>query len=459
MDLYTYYACDAGNCCRNFEKIIELGTCPSQNGIYVFSNKFKIEMTNCTLNVATHNWPPLSVVSKDKKENKTLGIEQLLIEMGTAHLNLNLNYSVVHDTEVFGFILPNRSMTGVLKSIEENNAQLAFGSFILSANRASGLDYVWSHLVHRDYLTIFVPPTTLVEKWKSVYLGFHIHIWILVMIVFVIYSVLTASVSNRNEEDRVFCCRDPSIILYLWGFMVLNTSSVMQRRIKFRWILFGIIWFSFLMNGFYQSSLTSLITKRDTKQVIDSIKQLEESNLKPCISRVTRIHMKLTNLTIINDDEPQPNECDKTQKAFYTVESRSDYYTVSTFSKYKVILESFNETIPRIHTVKERYGPLIYGFFIYRGFPLTQKLHLYMLRLGETGHIDKVIRDVIPEYGETRNFDGSTTSTISLSDLRISFGLLVFGCTEKGNKTGGDPKRVLPSGIDGGTPIGRADVL
>ncbi|GBP77499.1 hypothetical protein EVAR_62575_1 [Eumeta japonica] len=427
MDLYTYGPCDAGNCCRNFEKIIELGACRSRNGIDVFSNKFKVDMKNCTLNVATHHWPPLSVISKGKDENKTLGIEQILIEMGTAHLNLNLNYSVVYDSEVFGFVLPNRSMTGVLKSIEENDAELAFGSFILSANRTSGLDYVWSYLVHRDYLAIFVPPTTLVEKWKSIYLGFHVHIWVMVVFVFVIFSVLSSSVSNRNEKDRVSCCRDPSIILYLWGFMVQNVSWIMQRRLQSSPILSGIIWFSFLMNGFYQSSLTSLITKRDTKQVIDSIKQLEESNLKPCLSTVTRIHMELTNITIINDDKSQPKECEGTNQAFYTVESRSDYYTVSTLAKHRVILESFNETIPRIHTVKERYAPLIYGFFVYRGFPLTHQLHLYMLRLGETGHIDKVIRDVIPEYGETRNFGGSTTSTISLSDLRIPFALLGFG--------------------------------
>ncbi|GBP96600.1 hypothetical protein EVAR_65153_1 [Eumeta japonica] len=427
MDLYTYGPCDAGNCCRNFEKIIELGACQYQNGIEVFSNKFKIEMKNCTLNVATHHWPPFSVISKKTEGKKTLGIEQILIEMGAAHLNLNLNYSVVYDTEVYGFVLPNRSMTGVLKSIEENDAELVFGSFILSANRASGLDYVWSHLVHRDFLAIFVPPTTLVEKWRAIYLSLHVHTWILLVFVFVIYSVLSSSVSNRTEKDFVLCCRDPSIILYLWGFMVQNVSWIMHRRLQSSPILFGIIWFSFLMNGFYQSSLTSLITKRDTKQVIDSIKQLEESNLKPCISTVTKIHMELTNMAIINGGNSQPKECEETDEAFYTMESRSDYYTVSTLAKYRVILDSFNQTIPRIHTVKERYAPLIYGFFVYRGFPLTHQLHLYMLRLGESGHIDKVIRDVIPEYGETRNFGGSTTSTISLSDLRIPFALLGFG--------------------------------
>ncbi|KOB75250.1 Uncharacterized protein OBRU01_07941 [Operophtera brumata] len=419
----TYYPFKDNNCGKKSE-VATIGDCKDIAHLILFKTD-EISLRNCTIKVAaTQDIPNFIFENRDYNEDgkSLIGLEQFVLEAIAAKEGIKLEYIIKNQEFGFGIVLQNYTATGLLAMLQNHDADIAAGGFILIRNRVLLFDFIWGY----NYAAFKVfTPAVGEEIWKDVYREFSSQTWILIVIAYCLVAVISTirgKLILRKSQNQM------CVALKLWGYLYLNTSSRLSKEKRFRIIMVFWLWFTFFVCNFYNTELYSLLTGRNQIKRQISSDRLRELPYDPCISLSSRTFF----LFALNQNLPEGRdipECKFTDTALDFVATQKNVYAIEmeyiyTLNEYKYTDGDGN---PMLDTWSFSINNVI-AMYLARGFPLKHKFQWYALRMYESGLLEEQLNKI----NRIKNRNPQPLHKVHfepmwLSDLRIHFCILLLG--------------------------------
>nr|AMM70640.1 ionotropic receptor 60a2b [Heliconius melpomene rosina] len=421
---YKYHAFDEGKCGQSINKIEEISDCRNLHSIRLNYTYLENKLRNCTITVAAFEDMP-NVIFQSKKVGKIpqwteKGLEQYIIDNIAQKENLTIKY--IYDlSHGNGVIFYNFTVTGVLSYLHNNTASVVIGGFALIKNRIKLFEYISGYCTYN--LCLFTP-ASVEETWKKVYQEFGISTWLLIGLTY-IFAAVVITLSRRfllGDEDRKI------IILKIWGYLYGQTDIVLIKTNKMKKIVIFWIWFTFFMTSFYNSALSSLLTR--TVKVNTKIDTTSLSALpwEPCISDATRTFYKFT----FNETFPGNTNanCKLSEDVLDTIANNVNYFGLDAdytyqMRKSKYVDENGNSKINSWHYPND----LMHAMYTTRGFPLHHKFQKYTTFHFESGLLQRQRAKIYHQLVTPSHHYKETFKILRLSDFRIHYAVLIIGYT------------------------------
>ena len=381
--LYTYNPFDNYACGKYYNDVISYGLCSNTTN-NLFPNKLVTGLRNCTFLVSVPHRPPYSMHPKLVEGDRiTEGAEQYLFQVLAELEHFNVNFSFYNSHGGYTTITHDMKVVGPFAKLINNETDVMMGSDLLVASRADAFTYLHGHLDYHDELRIFVKKASSVPNWKNVYLEFNSFVWCLLLIVYLIYSIIMIILLRAVDKTN--------IMLNLLKCLLPSGCNI-QMSSKVRWVFIIWVWFAYLMNSCYQSSLVSLTQTPIKEHQVSNEADLIRYNLKPCIGpRILEYFHSRDNIT-----SKMNHECPSSFKSLEKVSHSGDVFTLIQTSIYFYHKKNYSDDFGEspIYYFSKPYLKFIFGTFFYKGFPLSDKIRQNALRLRESGLAHKKFRDL-----------------------------------------------------------------
>ena len=419
--LYTYNPFDNYNCGRRYDTITRFGKCLQAQSHNLYPEKLVTGLQNCTLNVLITQWPPYTVLAGNESFSSPPalrnGVEPYLLNIIGEMLGFNLNLiNDYGDADEFSTVSADMQAAGSLKKIQDNEVDMHISGMILLPSRAAAFSYIYGHLVYTDEIRFVVQRAKNVRPWRNTYLEFELTVWLLLALSLVIYSILAIMLLRTDDKSYV--------VLILLDNLVLHGRNVKSGwAVKCVFIIW--MWFAYLVNSFYQSSLVSLTTHPALEYQISSEEDINYYQLKPCLSSIMgRYYLESVQSSTEFDDS---DVCHRLLGSVEAVAKSDNLYTLLLYGIYKYNEQDFFDDYgnPRVISLPKPYSKVIYAAYLYKGFPLIDKLCHKSIQLRENGLVEKGMRDM----NYLRKITHSFKQREFVGRLAIPWLIYAFGCT------------------------------
>lgn len=429
--VYSYFPYAEGRCGHEYNNTIKICECLHHNhgeiDVIELLRKFdKPVLKNCTLQIATHNFPPLVIMQPDPINEYAVGIERYLLEMLLESENIFWNYTYSPETRDFGHVSDNFSVSGVLETLYENEVDLVFGGFSLTRSRGLFFDFICTHLAFHDKYVGITRSAGFTERWKIVYIMFDFKIWLFLLFILILCAVVFTKVGkykiNVNNMFILECFN-------LFGSATLNVTLNLRNSISQNVIIIHWLWLIFFINCFYQTRLTSYSTYRSYKPQINSFMALNSRNLTPCLTDTVISFLHDSKFPIANEKYLGKDGCDSSDKILGKIADSSNKYTIMMYFRYLWWVTKHSKEKDRVHLMEQNIFNTLNAIFFKRGFPLLQRFTRKMLNLVENGFL-QTSKDfhIVKLHSSTSKIKGSLQiCLLKLEDLIIPFCLLCAG--------------------------------
>ncbi|XP_037968587.2 ionotropic receptor 25a-like [Plutella xylostella] len=423
--VYTYDLYKNNKCGRKYEREIDLGSC-EKLGPRINMVKSKISLRNCTINVCVTHAPPYSMTHVHG--NKILkGVDQCMLDILADIEDFRMNYTLLEDIESFSTVNEDNQATGLLSSLQDNTYDIVLNGMVLIDSRARAFNYLYGHTAFYDDVRVFVPVAPFIQKWKKVVIEFESTVWLMLLITFIVYSLVTVYVINNKYSYDKF-----SVVLKLWDNIFLHAGTKINGDGSVSSILISWVIFTFLVNSYYTTSLMSLITTHGYEYQVQSMDDLVRYNYVPCISSQLQTYLKSTSSLpqqyFVND-----TLCESFKSSLTITNNSVNRFTLVPYSYYVSKNNLFRDMEGRqtLFSFPKPLNKILSAVFLYKGFPNMDKLHLNTLRMKEGGHIEQCIFNSL--NGSSRNmylktrYANPEMYTIVLKDFIIPYFVLFTG--------------------------------
>lgn len=376
LDVYTYNPFENYACGKYYNRIIHFGNCLNATVKNLFPVKLVTGFRRCTIRAVAPHLPPYSIdPSRQKQGEKHLGLEQYAFHILSQLEEFKVNYTYMDFAEQFSDLDDNLKATGSFKLIQSNETDVLLGFTMLSSMRANAFDYLYKHIAFSDEHTTVVKKAGNVPVWKTMYMEFDQTVWTLLALAFICVLLVFLVILRVNDKTVIF--------FKLWDNL-LQHGHIYQCRSSLKTVLIAWIWFTFLVNAFYQSSLMSLTTNPAKSYQVSTIEDLVNLKYKPCISPALGEFLHaIADQNFSND----VNLC-KTMVRGMEVVSRVDGLftivplSIYNYNKYLFFDENGNDNIFHFHRPLNK---VIYATFLYKGWPMYERFDSITLRVREVG--------------------------------------------------------------------------
>lgn len=429
VSIYSYFPYAKGRCGRGYDSMVKICDCNQVKHFDIFAKLLvyqKPDLMNCTLHVATHDYPPFVIEIPNPLNKFAVGIETIFLETLAQMEKFYLNYTYLPEIYDFGDISDNFTVSGILEMLYENQVDIVFGGFSLNSRRSVFFDSVYTHLALADFVVMVVPNAHLVERWKIVCMVFNYYVWLLLLCSLLLCAILLSDFNNfltfRKESLRG--------LFDLFGSAVQNVTLGLGKYVFKNFIIISWMWFVFLVNYFYQTRLTSYSTYRAYKPQFDEL-TLRKYNITPCVPLDLTRFIKNSGLThLINDQYSDAVGCETSKRALYQVAETQTKYSLALYLRYLWWITRHPDKKNKIYVLKNNFYNSLYAFFFKRGFPLVRKFNLKMLRFVEFGFVQAIkgLHGIPDKSASEKEILGLfEIRTLQLRDLIVPFSILIGG--------------------------------
>lgn len=387
-ELYTYNPFENYGCGRYYSRIIGYGKCKRAQQKNLYPHKLFTGLENCTIKIVSPHWPPYSIDPLRRRKNSKnsyIGIEEFILREISVLEKFSINLTFTDDAETFTTITRDMSAIGPLYLLQENKADIIVGGMILTHPRAKAFSYIYGHLSFTEDIRYQVKISSTVPSWKNIYLEFQAIVWTLFILTFVMFFMIFIILVKPKDKGQV--------ILKMFAYLFLHGRKIGGNSFtKYLFIMW--IWFAYLINTYYQSSLVSLIANPSLNYQISNEIDLVKYNLKPCVSHGMRNY--LLSVENISLEKNEHEGCETMLESIKTVSKSNDIYTISLYSLYKYNIHKFFDEWgnPLVHSFDQPLSKIVYAIYLYKGFPMLEKLRVQVLRLRENGMIENYIKNM-----------------------------------------------------------------
>ncbi|XP_045532749.1 uncharacterized protein LOC123720254 [Pieris brassicae] len=375
LELFTYNPYDDFGCGKRYNRIIKLGHCKGQ---YLFFDKLNTDIRNCTFQALSAHMPPYSI-DPATNQSQYKGVEQYLLEIISDKEAFRINFTFKINSDEYTVIADNMSAVGPLSALQTGEADIITGGMLLTYQRAMVLGYLTGGVTFTDYLQLHVATAKLVSNLKNIYSEFQCWIWLALFIVFIVYSVLMYLIMRKRPKQ--------TIILKMFGFFLQQSSRVKGDRTNRLFIFW--IFFAYLINCFYQSSIVSFTLHPHLDYQISSMEDILDYGLKPCLSlSMRRILLGISYISLAKNNAL---DCERRVDSMNKVAESSNHFTVYLKSLFAYEETKYYDAFgkSKIYTIDYPRAQVLYAIYFYKGFPLPSKLQHLCRRVEEAGLINR----------------------------------------------------------------------
>lgn len=414
--LYSYNPFENYGCGKNYENIISYGKCSQADTKNLFPNKYVTGLKNCTFNLAIPHLPPYTVHPKnisDMPHSLTYGIEPYLLRLIGDKLGFSLNITLDND-DVESFTTVDAGRT--IQMLQDSKADVVLGGQLLVPSHAANFSYIFDLFPYVDEIRFLVRTAKLMPSWKTFYLEFDGMVWLLIALSLLLYSMVM--ILLLRVEDKSL------IVFKLLDTLTLHGCTInCHSTVKIVFILW--IWFAYLVNAFYQSSLFSLATNPPRQKQIATESDILQHKLKPCFSEVMQKY-EMESMESKHVYTPIPG-CKSAYDSINKVLNDQSYYTIFLYGLYQYNKQDFFDIYghDHIYPFKEAYSKVIYCMYFYKGFPFIHDIRVSSIRLREMGLVDKAMSDMIYLKNIKHHFHAHPYKP----RFSLPWYLYLFGCT------------------------------
>lgn len=386
-ELYTYNPLENHACGKFYNRITGFGKCSNVESIDLYPDKVVTGLRNCDFTVSCPHWPPYSInPARSDDKPYEMGAEQNIFHIMSEVERFKYKFVYNYDPEMFSTVSQNMSVSGPMTMLQTNHVDAMLGGLVLTQSRARMFCYVHGHLDQVEELRLMVKRASTTPAWKNFYLEFSTLVWTLILLVSVFYAAILLMMLRTQDKGHV--------VLVLLDYLFLHGSkfqaSQMVNVVFICWV-----WFAYLINCFYQSSLVSLTTKPSTEFQIEDEQTMFAHNLKPCISTVIKKVMSFEESTLAKslDNDTKDKSCDTFLNSIKTVSRSKDRFTATLYTIYLYYKQRFYDRYGSspMYSFSKPYTKVNYAIYLYKGFPMEERLQKLALRIRETGLTDKYL--------------------------------------------------------------------
>ncbi|XP_026732497.1 uncharacterized protein LOC113497235 [Trichoplusia ni] len=414
--LYAYNPFDNHACGKYYSDIISYGIC-SQTEMNLYPEKIGARLKNCTFLASLSHRPPFSIDPARTEGENLLGTEAYIFKvlMEKEQINFIMNYN--YNGDIFSTVAPNMTAIGPMNMLQNNETHVIVGGMMMVAARAAAFSYLGGYHDYNNEIRIIVKTASLIPIWKSVYIEFDITVWMLLFLTLIVYTMILIYVFRDMDKGQ--------LILDLLDNLLSHGRHIRSRTLV-KCLLLVWIWFAYLINTFYQSSLVSLTTDPSKEYQVADDKDLVEYRYEPCFSLALRNFLMSESVTNGSSFPPQRKGCHTTAEAMQTITKTKGFYTMVPNYVYLYNMKSFNNKWGEslIYPFEKPYARFLFCFYFYKGFPISKSLRLNARRMRESGLADKSLSDLY--------FKRSLKQRFSQKQFEVRFSLpwrvYVIGC-------------------------------
>ncbi|XP_052751650.1 ionotropic receptor 21a-like [Galleria mellonella] len=426
--IYTYFPYGEGNCGRNHENITKCCDCNElRSDINIFPDDSTRTLSNCTLRVLTHHNPPFSMIPRMMEKRIVIGYEQRVLDFLAKSEKFRISYTYDLIPDRFGYVQPpNFSATDLLEGIQNKEADVVMGGFLLITNTMYLCDYIWTYFgSNENYLKVFSSHPEYIGRWRIIYDSFDKHIFVLILVTLFIFILLCLGIVTLEGEINYVA----KVILYVWGSIFGIISPYFKILIQKRRYLLLWVGFVFLISNFYQTSLISLATKPSVRPGIESGDELLKLGYQPCLPNSSRWLFRHFELSILNDVfQPKP-ECMELESSLVALATIPNLYTISHYFKYMYLVQGKYRYL--IYESNYNFQRASHAIFFVRGFPRIDSMNYKVLRMSESGLFVAAFRDLglepVKSFFMKQRANARSFSSLKIEDFWIPHLILVIG--------------------------------
>lgn len=368
------------------------------------------------------------------------GVEVKIIEALALALNFTLSFyeSLDTESEKWGRMQSNGTMTGLLAEMVERNADFALGDLHNTLYHLAFIDLTIPY--GTECLTFLTPAQISDNSWKTLILPFSPKLWIGVLsslfcVGFIFYTLSTInrylknplkSKFNKNlikKERKDLFDKFSNCIMYTYSMVFVVSLPKLPKRWSIRLLTGWFMIYCLLVAVSYRASLTAILANPSPRVTIDTMEQLAESPIG-CGAWGNQIKdFFLTSLDeagqkigakMIETNYPEAVIKDIIKGSFSFYEN--EYFLQEMIHKRRDDVEK--ETL---HVMKECaiHMPISLGLF--KNSPIKPKVDTFMRRLIEAGLTNKWLADSIQKFQSSIENEPQE----ALMDLKKMYGAFV----------------------------------
>ncbi|KAJ8730986.1 hypothetical protein PYW08_002399 [Mythimna loreyi] len=280
--LFSYNPFDNYACGKYYTEVIRFGLC-SQATQNLYPNKLVTGLRNCTFKASLAHRPPFAIDPLKAEGEKTiLGTEEYILKVLSEKEQFNVISNYSYDSDTYSSVAPNMSLSGSLLMLRNNESDFAFGGMMIVAKRAQALTWLCGYHDYNDELRFSVRRASHIPIWKTVYIEFDVTVWLLLLLSFIVYYAMVIYLLQPKDKG--------SVALELLENLLTHSREI-QCSMSIKYILIIWVWFAYLINTFYQSSLVSLTTDPSMEYQVQTEDDIWDYNYKPCFCGALRKYL------------------------------------------------------------------------------------------------------------------------------------------------------------------------
>ncbi|XP_042232939.1 glutamate receptor ionotropic, delta-2-like [Homarus americanus] len=393
--------------------------------VVLFPDKLA-DFQGAVLKVVTFSFAPHMVVGGEGGPAR-YGRDFQLVTALAKVLNFSLSFTQPPGGELWGRKLDNGTWTGVVGSLERDEAHLGVANIFLSDNdnRRIVQDFTTFYDSSVNCFMARTPPP--LPRWQSLAFPFTLHTWlaILASLTLVAPALYLLASSRGGEEEIMSLLTMGSSTLYTWGIH-LRVSQVRVPKGTATQLLVLTLWvYAIILTTGYCSNLTAFLTVVRAPPSIDSIRELHASDLKILgIGTFIKLSMAISENPNIKGLTERFEPHTSIEEAVLEVQKGVGVFIESKkFLEYIIATKFTTRGHASMRIIKEYFAPYNVAVALQKNSPLKQNLDRVIRWAFEGGLVTRwfidsnnLARKLQRENtGEEENLDKVEDSVIPLS--------------------------------------------
>ncbi|GBP14687.1 Glutamate receptor [Eumeta japonica] len=271
--IYAYNIPDGTGCEFSVNHIISTDRYEIRDPSFaIFPQKVKRDYSNCNVTILSNYKPPFGFMNGYDVSEMLIGLCDIYLKIMDEVAYYNFTILSERDLE-FGVIMPNKSVTGLLKRLHTHEIDGAAAGMVLNWNRLQLFDFTTPNVW--DQFIIVVPKAPLAQRWKSFFSVYDTNTWLLIFVAYIMYPPLAMHFHIFHDLNKHSNCKEYYFICFGYILAMPNgytSNDFVNRILLMFWIIFT--WF---VNVCFVSVLASVVTAPVQLHQINTIKELKEN--------------------------------------------------------------------------------------------------------------------------------------------------------------------------------------
>lgn len=356
------------------------------------------------------------------------GTDGYLTELMIERMNATLLLLPPTDGFDIGEFLPNGSVTGSLAQILNGDVDISFNTRFLRLQQFYGKAQI-TFTNGRDDICLLVAKAGYASNVYNIFRSFSAYVWLMVFASLFIASTAYAIIYKMQNESRPL--QNTFFNFFSWNLAqpIIHLPDNWATKIIIAfWVIYAL-----LITSSYEGNLTSNLVLRPTLADINTIKQLQASNLDiMTFGRYVDLLVKFFNQsTAYSGLEKRIRSVSSSGQLAKHIQAREFQYAYANkqhINKYlSMRKENFQYGRPLFHNVPECPVPFLVAYVVRIGSPYLARINSILRRAQENGMISYWDSEAEETSQGSKSNTGGGPVPLTLDHMQSAFYILAFG--------------------------------